>query len=632
MKKGIILFLALLLLTSPFAATESLAKERKKAVGKPTVVLLPVILHGEQSKDAVASYQDAAAESLQPQYKVIVGSKVEEVLRKVTAKESQKETCDLTRCYGAIAVEFNAEFLAVVNVTKIEGDYSLSIKIMDIVANELVISKTDECPGCKIIQVVKKLRSLPGFDKGDAVTPLSDETPAESKKPKGSGSSDAEVAYWESIKDGNSADDFAAYLEDYPKGKFAGLAKRRVASLRKEQRDSALNAEVSRWEEIKDSGNPEDFEGYLKGYPKGKFVNLAKSRLAKVRKEQKEAEAGAALAKAEEDAAREKELFDGAVSAGDFEGYLREFPNGKFAQSASSKLSKIKAEQKEAAERANATKNAGMVFISAGEFWMGSTDAQLEEVARIWSLSDEKKQLTRAEQPRHRVRLSAYYMDKYLVTNRQFAEFVHQAAYQTDAERGGDGGTYDDEGNWHGTKGAYWREPEGPGKGIAGDNYPVLQVSWNDADAYCKWKGRRLPTEAEWEYAAKGGHDWRFPWGNEKPGNRNANIADWSSGLPWADNSINDGFRKASPVGSFPANGYGLYDMAGNAFEWVADWYDADYYRQSPVDNPQGPATGTFRGLRGGSWIGNANFIRSSYRGNDSQANRLNYFGFRCAQ
>ncbi|MBI3795298.1 MAG: sel1 repeat family protein, partial [Nitrospinae bacterium] len=138
----------------------SFAEKKNKREEKPTVVLLPVILHGEQSRDSVASYQDAAAESLQSKYKVIVGSKVEEVLKKVTAKESQKENCDLTRCYGAIAVEFNAEYLAVLNVTKSEGDYSFSIKVMDVIANELVISKTDTCPACKAYQVVEKLKLL----------------------------------------------------------------------------------------------------------------------------------------------------------------------------------------------------------------------------------------------------------------------------------------------------------------------------------------------------------------------------------------------------------------------------------------------------------------------------------------
>jgi formylglycine-generating enzyme required for sulfatase activity len=141
-----------------------------------------------------------------------------------------------------------------------------------------------------------------------------------------------------------------------------------------------------------------------------------------------------------------------------------------------------------------------------------------------------------------------------------------------------------------------------------------------------------LPTEAEWEYAAKGGHNWRYPWGNKTPGDNQANFADASSGLPWADNDVNDGYSRLSPVGSYPANDYGLFDMAGNAFEWVSDWHGQNYYKRSPRDNPTGPSRGQKRVLRGGSWGNGALALRTAARYNDPPDRRSSTTGFRCAQ
>jgi formylglycine-generating enzyme required for sulfatase activity len=226
------------------------------------------------------------------------------------------------------------------------------------------------------------------------------------------------------------------------------------------------------------------------------------------------------------------------------------------------------------------------------------------------------------EQPVHKVYVDGFWMDRTEVTNEEFARFVRATGYVTDNEKwlesnavmrtdpdkmepGGmmfqpppGTGTVDLCDHclwWKFQKGANWRHPEGPGSSIEGkEKHPVVQVSWNDAKAYAEWAGKRLPTEAEWEYAARGGMP-RMPyvWGEEKPeilGKRDqwpANI--WQGRFP-RENTLADGFEKTAPVGSFPANGYGLYDMAGNAWEWVADWYDHDYYQKSPSKNPQGPA------------------------------------------
>lgn len=276
----------------------------------------------------------------------------------------------------------------------------------------------------------------------------------------------------------------------------------------------------------------------------------------------------------------------------------------------------------------------GMSAIPAGEFWMGSSDADLDWVWRNWDqLNDFLKQLLQSEQPRHRVRLNAFYIDKHLVTNRKFEEFVLQTEYRTDAEKGGSGFTFNEKnGQFKRTKGAYWREPNGSGSVYEGDDYPVVQVSWNDAQTYCKWAGKRLPTEAEWEYVAKGGHNWRYPWGNKMPGNNLANFADASSGLPWADDTVNGGYRRLSPVGCYPANDFGLYDMAGNAFEWVSDLYGENYYKQSPRDNPKGVSSGRYRVLRGGSWGNGALALRTAARYKDPQGRRSHSTGFRCAK
>ncbi|MBI3793884.1 MAG: SUMF1/EgtB/PvdO family nonheme iron enzyme, partial [Nitrospinae bacterium] len=304
MRFNAVLIALLFLLAVAVPCAHAQKPKKKVAEAKQTVVLLPILLHGEQSRETSSAYQDAITESLQSRYEVIAGSKVEEVLKKVTTRESQKEQCDLTRCYGAIAVEFNSEYLAVLNVTKSEGDYSLSIKIMDVIANTVVTSKTDTCRGCKMVDVVDKLKTLAGGEKKEVAT--SDEAPPENEPPAKAGSSkDAEVLYWNSIKDGKNADDFSAYLEDYPKGKFAGLAKRRMASLRKEKADATINAEFSRWDAIKESAKAEDFEAYLKDYPKGKLASLAKSRIKKIHNDQKEASQKAAEEKAAVEKAEE---------------------------------------------------------------------------------------------------------------------------------------------------------------------------------------------------------------------------------------------------------------------------------------------------------------------------------------
>jgi len=165
-------------------------------------------------------------------------------------------------------------------------------------------------------------------------------------------------------------------------------------------------------------------------------------------------------------------------------------------------------------------------------------------------------------------------------------------------------------------------------------DHPVVHLSWEDANSYCEWKGTRLPTEAEFEYAARGGLEGaRYAWGDELTpgGEHRANL--WQGTFPQQDRVL-DGFGSHGPVKQFPANGYGLYDMTGNVWEWVNDWYAPDYFRNSPVDNPQGPRSGDQKVQRGGSWLCSQNYCqgyRVAARMMTAPDSGLNNLGFRCA-
>ena len=236
------------------------------------------------------------------------------------------------------------------------------------------------------------------------------------------------------------------------------------------------------------------------------------------------------------------------------------------------------------------------------------------------------------------------------MTNAQFAEFVDATAYVTEAEDLGVSAVFHlafrgdpaDVINrvaeapwWLAVHGANWRQPEGPGSDVdKRQGHPVVHVTWNDARAYAVWAGRRLPTEAEWEYAARGGLDGaRFAWGNEltPQGEWLCNI--WQGEFP-SHNTTEDGFPTTAPVESFRPNGFGLYQMAGNVWEWCADWFDRGYYAVSPTRDPKGPGSGSARVMRGGSYLCHDSYCyryrvaaRSSNTPDSASAN----MDFRCA-
>ncbi len=252
-----------------------------------------------------------------------------------------------------------------------------------------------------------------------------------------------------------------------------------------------------------------------------------------------------------------------------------------------------------------------MVFIPGGTFVMGGDS--------VWGKPDEF--------PRHTVTVSPFYMDKHEVTNAQFQAFVEQTGYITTAERKPDWeeikkslppGTPKPPDTilvaaslvftppdhavplnnslvwWSWTAGADWQHPQGPGSNLEGkEQYPVVQISWEDAQAYCRWAGRRLPTEAEWEFAARGGKAYSiYPWGDEPIDQGETKANSWQGHFP-NENTQKDQYLRAAAVMSYAPNGYGLYDMAGNVWEWCHDWYRADYYEScaanGTVTNPQGP-------------------------------------------
>ena len=306
----------------------------------------------------------------------------------------------------------------------------------------------------------------------------------------------------------------------------------------------------------------------------------------------------------------------------------------------------------------------GMVWIPGGEFTMG-TDSDLG-----WA--DEK--------PAHRVSVDGFWMDETEVTNAQFRAFVENTGFVTTAEKppdvaqimkqmppgtrrpakerlvpgslvftppGGRVSLKDFSRWWRWTPGASWQHPEGPGSGIEGkDDHPVVHVSWDDAVAYAKWAGRRLPTEAEWEFAARGGLEGKpYVWGDEKPGaggKWQANL--WQGEFPH-HNTAADGHEGTAPVRSFAPNGHGLYDMAGNVWEWCGDWYRRDLYRtragRGAVANPTGPERSLDpacpftpqRVQRGGSFLCNDSYCsryRPSARHGCSPDTGMSHVGFRC--
>jgi len=231
------------------------------------------------------------------------------------------------------------------------------------------------------------------------------------------------------------------------------------------------------------------------------------------------------------------------------------------------------------------------------------------------------------EQPVHTVILDPFWMDQTEVTNEMFAWFIEDSGYITLAEKDGSSWvTINNEGA-NNLSGADWQHPSGRSSNLQGkSDHPVVQISWHDAKEYCQWAGKRLPTEAEWELAARGSLSGaRYPWGSEVP----LCLPAKENGARFDDNNHCD-IAGTIAVGSYQPNSFGLYDMAGNALEWVADWYGLNYYQISEQDNPKGPEEGRFKVARGGSWTSGEKSLGVAYRFDLVPELAWNSFGIRC--
>jgi formylglycine-generating enzyme len=277
----------------------------------------------------------------------------------------------------------------------------------------------------------------------------------------------------------------------------------------------------------------------------------------------------------------------------------------------------------------------GMVRLGGGEFLMGddSPDGFPAD----------------GEGPVRSVRLSPFWIDEAAVSNGEFAAFVDATGYMTETERFGASFVFWGllpEGFpatravagmewWRHVEGADWRHPEGPGSSVGErSDHPVVHVTWADAAAYAAWAGKRLPTEAEWEYAARGGLERaRYPWGDEltPEGVHRCNV--WQGDFPRVD-TAEDGFAGTAPVRWFEPNGHGLHNVAGNVWEWCADWFSPDWHRSSPRVDPAGPPGGTLRVQRGGSYLCHASYCnryRVAARMAQTPDSSSGNVGFRCA-
>ncbi|MHC3467405.1 formylglycine-generating enzyme family protein [Streptomyces sp. 7R007] len=287
------------------------------------------------------------------------------------------------------------------------------------------------------------------------------------------------------------------------------------------------------------------------------------------------------------------------------------------------------------AGRSAAGERGDAVLLPGGSFLMGTDDAQ--------GFAED------GEGPVRKVTLSAFLIDAYAVTNARFARFVEDTGHVTEAERFGwsyvfagflpgalrRGAPRPEQAPWWcGVQGAHWRAPEGPGSTVddrAG--HPAVHVSWNDALAFCRWAGARLPTEAEWEYAARGGLEQaRYPWGDELTpgGEHRCNI--WQGRFP-TKNTAEDGYRGTAPVDAYAPNGFGLYNVAGNVWEWCADWWGTRH-TAGPHTDPRGPERGSVRVMRGGSYLCHhsyCNRYRVAARTANTPDSSTGNLGFRCA-
>ena len=277
-----------------------------------------------------------------------------------------------------------------------------------------------------------------------------------------------------------------------------------------------------------------------------------------------------------------------------------------------------------------------MVQMDGGLFWMGTENPEGFPAD--------------GEGPIRKVHVDGFHLDKYAVTNDQFAEFAAKTGYRTDSERFGWSFVFNGHVQkaeqvddtvlgvewWCKVHGADWQHPEGPDSSIAArGHYPVTHVSWLDAREFARWAGKRLPTEAEWEYASRGGLEQKiFPWGDELTPNGKHLCNVFQGEFPLKD-SAEDGYDAPAPVNTFPPNGYGLYNITGNAWEWCNDWFDPSWHLNATKKNPVGPPHGTRRVMKGGSYLCHKSYCnryRVGARTSNTPDSATTNISFRCVR
>jgi formylglycine-generating enzyme required for sulfatase activity len=579
---GFAAVLCLIALPLQAQAKPAKAKANKvEEVVKERLVLMPLRL-GEEDQKLQGAIETALIEGLQQKYEVFSGEQVAKKAREIFNKESRNtahKECDETRCLQGIAEAFQAELLAVANITKDSAGYFIALSIRNLYDNKDVYSKSLPCKGCDAYAVIDKLKELVGGPAAVASAPV---PIVEAPQPKVN-LNDPDGILWAEAQKGNTQDDYQVYLDTYPKGKYAPFAVARVKKFKDAAQVVAEQQEQQAWEVAQKGGSEDSFGIYLRAYPSGSFAGLARVRIDRIK-----ADAVLVMAKQKREAAE-----------------------------AAARAAQIK----------DCTDCPDMVVIPSGSFNMGSTDNEAGHKAN--------------ESPKHRVSVSSFAMGKTEVTVGQFRNFAQSTGFKTDAENniGGASGCYAMEaGKFDWRAGRYW---DSPGFEQT-EQQPVVCVSWRDANAYIKWlaqktgKQYRLPTEAEWEYAARGNTDTARYWGdNPNEACRYANVTDTTTGpggIGWGTkHECSDGYFFTAPVGSYTPNAFGLYDMLGNAGEWTADTYH-DSYNSAPSDGSEWQGDGAGRVLRGGSWYVVPYNSRSAFRNDITPAARGSDDGFRAAR
>jgi formylglycine-generating enzyme required for sulfatase activity len=536
---------------------------------KESVVLMPLHLFGAD-KALQASMEAAIVDGLQNKYTVVSGEVVANGVKEIYQKESAKKDCNADRCLVEISVKFKVGLIAIAEVNKIEGGYLTALSIRDVYSNE-VKSKQLTCKGCDSFQVVDKHKELSSLFAPAA--PVVANAPIAIPEPAAPAikSTDAESALWEEVKKGNTAEDYQAYLNQYPKGKYIALAKAKLTRMKDDAKAAADQQDQQAWNDAQQTASQTAYENYLAAYPQGRFTALASARISKLKKDEADAEA---KQRREQLAAEAKQK--------------REAAEAEQRQEAERKR-----QQREAAEAAARGPKIGQVFkdcndcaemvvLPAGNFMMGGTSGR--------------------EAPAHRVTIGKpFALGKTEVT---------QAQWQ--AVMGNNPSSFTN----------------------CGSNCPVEQVSWDDVQTFIQklnqktGKQYRLPTEAEWEYAARAGTTTAYPWG-EQASHEYANYGTDACCAGLAQGR--DQWVSTSPAGSFPPNAFGLYDMIGNVWEWTADSYHANY-NGAPTDGTEWQGDGAKRVHRGGSWLNNPQLVRAALRDDLEPAYRFSINGFRLAR